>query len=115
MSRLSTTAIATILTVGLTVLGGRAISADKYTVQVPGGLAFSEFRGYERLASHLDQRQQRQVCRDFGESSYDGRSSGGRARQRQAFPGWGQDGENSLEPQNTRSVSWPAEGSRYPS
>jgi hypothetical protein len=29
-------------------LGGRAISAqDKYTVQVPGGLAFSEFRGYE--------------------------------------------------------------------
>ena len=31
-----------------TVLVGRAISAqDKYTVQVPGGLAFSEFRGYE--------------------------------------------------------------------
>jgi hypothetical protein len=30
------------------VLGGKAISAqDKYTVQVPGGLAFSEFRGYE--------------------------------------------------------------------
>ena len=32
----------------LAVLGGRAISAqDKYTVKVPGGLAFSEFRGYE--------------------------------------------------------------------
>lgn len=30
------------------VLGGSAISAqDKYTVQVPGGLAFSEFKGYE--------------------------------------------------------------------
>jgi Cytochrome P460 len=30
------------------VLGGRAISAqDKYTVQVPGELAFSKFRGYE--------------------------------------------------------------------
>src|ERR1700692_4922255 len=30
------------------VLGGRAISAqDKYTQQVPNGLAFSEFRGYE--------------------------------------------------------------------
>src|ERR1700739_2546731 len=28
--------------------GGRAISAqDKYTLQVPGGLAFAEFRGYE--------------------------------------------------------------------
>ena len=30
------------------VVGGTAISAqDKYTVQVPNGLAFSEFRGYE--------------------------------------------------------------------
>ncbi len=30
------------------VLAGVAISAqDKYTVKVPGGLAFSEFRGYE--------------------------------------------------------------------
>ena len=28
--------------------GGRAISAqDKYTLKVPNGLAFSEFRGYE--------------------------------------------------------------------
>jgi Cytochrome P460 len=34
--------------VWLAVLGGLAISAqDKYTVQVPNGLAFSEFRGYE--------------------------------------------------------------------
>jgi hypothetical protein len=32
----------------LAVLGGLALSAqDKYTVKVPGGLAFSEFRGYE--------------------------------------------------------------------
>jgi len=30
------------------ILGGLAIYAqDKYTVKVPGGLAFSEFRGYE--------------------------------------------------------------------
>jgi hypothetical protein len=37
-----------ITTVVLAVLGGATISAqDKYTVQVPGGLAFSEFRGYE--------------------------------------------------------------------
>ena len=37
-----------IIAVVLAVLGGRAISAqDKYTVQVPNGLAFSEFRGYE--------------------------------------------------------------------
>ena len=37
-----------ILTVSFAVLAGMAISAqDKYTVKVPGGLAFSEFRGYE--------------------------------------------------------------------
>ena len=30
------------------VVGGIALAAqDKYTLQVPGGLAFSEFRGYE--------------------------------------------------------------------
>ena len=32
----------------IAVAGGAAISAqDKYTLEVPGGLAFSEFRGYE--------------------------------------------------------------------
>jgi hypothetical protein len=37
-----------ITTVVLAVSGGSAISAqDKYTLKVPGGLAFSEFRGYE--------------------------------------------------------------------
>jgi hypothetical protein len=41
------------LTIGITtgwlaVLGGLAHSApDKYTVKVPGGLAFSDFKGYE--------------------------------------------------------------------
>ena len=37
-----------VTTVWLAVLGGYAMSAqDKYTVKVPGGLAFSEFKGYE--------------------------------------------------------------------
>ena len=37
-----------IIAIVLAVFGGRAISAqDKYTVQVPNGLAFSEFKGYE--------------------------------------------------------------------
>jgi hypothetical protein len=40
--------LAVVLAVVLAVLTGVAISAqDKYTVKVPGGLAFSEFRGYE--------------------------------------------------------------------
>src|SRR6476620_2909741 len=34
--------------IALTVLGGLTLAAqDKYTVQVPDGLAFSAFRGYE--------------------------------------------------------------------
>jgi Cytochrome P460 len=37
-----------IVTALVSILGGSPISAqDKYTVKVPGGLAFSEFRGYE--------------------------------------------------------------------
>ena len=37
-----------IVTALVSTLGGSAMSAqDKYTVKVPGGLAFSEFRGYE--------------------------------------------------------------------
>jgi hypothetical protein len=36
------------VTAVLTALGGTAFSAqDKYTLQTPNGLAFSEFRGYE--------------------------------------------------------------------
>ena len=48
--RMRTIAIVTVL---VSALGGSAMSAqqDKYTVKVPGGLAFSEFRGYE--AWHL--------------------------------------------------------------
>jgi hypothetical protein len=37
-----------IVATSLAVLGGRAISAqDRYSLQVPGGLAFADFRGYE--------------------------------------------------------------------
>src|SRR5499426_3778225 len=40
--------LAVIIAVVLAVLAGVAIAAqDKYNVRVPGGLAFSEFRGYE--------------------------------------------------------------------
>ena len=37
-----------LVTIGLALAGGVAISApNKYTLKVPGGLAFSEFKGYE--------------------------------------------------------------------
>ena len=48
MNRKSMLTIGIVATVWLAVLAGRATSAqDKYTVKVPGGLAFSEFKGYE--------------------------------------------------------------------
>jgi len=41
-------AAAAIFGIALAVLGGKAFSAqDKYTLRVPDGLAFSDFRGYE--------------------------------------------------------------------
>ena len=44
--------VVTIIALALAVLGGRSSSAqekqDKYTLQVPGGLAFSEIKGYEQ-------------------------------------------------------------------
>ena len=47
-SVLATSAAGVAIAAVLAILDGRAISAqDKYTVQVPNGLAFSEFRGFE--------------------------------------------------------------------
>src|SRR6202166_2339789 len=47
MKRSSVSAIL-ITSAVVAVLGGRAVSAqDKCTLQIPGGLAFAEFRGYE--------------------------------------------------------------------
>jgi len=41
-------AVMVLIAVALAIYGGGTISAqDKYSVKVPGGLAFSEFRGYE--------------------------------------------------------------------
>jgi Cytochrome P460 len=47
MTRIASS-LAGILALVLAVLGGIALAQqDKYTLKVPGGLAFSEFRGYE--------------------------------------------------------------------
>src|ERR1700733_10620922 len=49
--RTTLSGVMVIVAVGLAVLGGKASSAqdkqDKYSLQIPGGLAFSEIRGYE--------------------------------------------------------------------
>ena len=48
MRRIASCLMVTIAVVLAVAVGGRAMSAqDKYTLQVPNGLAFSEFKGYE--------------------------------------------------------------------
>ena len=48
---LSMAAAGAIAAAALALLGGEAVSADKYKVKVPDGLAFSEFRGFEDWAA----------------------------------------------------------------
>ena len=56
-----------LVTVGLALWGGMAMSAqDKYTVKVPGGLAFAEFRGYEAWQAISTSRNDKVVAVIFG-------------------------------------------------
>src|SRR5262245_19965837 len=65
--RLNVPLMAIILVVMLAVLAGVAISAqDKYTVKVPGGLAFSEFKGYEGWQAISVSRNERVVAMILG-------------------------------------------------
>ena len=57
-------------TVGLGLFAGVAMSApDKYTVKVPGGLAFAEFRGYETWQAIGMSRNDRLVAVILGNST----------------------------------------------
>jgi hypothetical protein len=57
-------------TVGLALWGGVAISAqDKYAVKVPGGLAFSEFKGYEGWHAISMSRNEKVVAMILGNST----------------------------------------------
>ena len=52
---------------GFAALGGVAVSAqDKYTVKVPGGLAFSDFRGYEAWQAISMSRNEKAVAMILG-------------------------------------------------
>ena len=90
-----------IVGVVLVALGGMALAAqDKYTVQVPGGLAFSEFRGYEDwpVVAVSQPEGPRQAQRDRRQSRDDRRLPGRHSRQRQAFPRRLQDREDRWKP-----------------
>jgi len=56
-----------VATIWLALLGAWAVSAqDKYTVKVPGGLAFSDFRGYEAWQAIAVSRNERVMAMILG-------------------------------------------------
>ena len=97
-----------IVTALVSASGGSAMSAqDKYTVKVPGGLAFSEFKGYESWQLISVSQNGPAARRDPRQSRDDRRLQGRHSRQRQAVPRRLQDGEDPLEPE-TRCETFPA-------
>ena len=87
----------------LAALGGIALAAqDRYSVQVPGGLAFSEFRGYEDwqviAASHNGDK----MAIILGNPAMIEAYKSGHSRQRQAFPRRRHDGEDPLDGEEGR-------------
>ena len=85
------------ITGALAAMGGWAIAAqDKYTVKVPNGLAFSEFKGYEDWqAVGPSQTDAQNVMRlILANPVMIQRIQGRRSRQRQALPGGLEDRED---------------------
>jgi hypothetical protein len=79
--------ISGIATLWLAALGGLVISAqDKYTVKVPGGLAFAEFKGYESWQTISISRNERVVAVILGNPAMIQDLSGRHSRQRNAGP-----------------------------
>ncbi len=93
------------LGIAIAVLGGKAFSAqDKYTLRVPNGLAFSDFRGYENwqvvAVSQTEDLLKVMVANPTMIDAYRAR----RSRQRQAFPRRLQDCENRVETEKEHGI-----------
>ena len=79
------------------LLAGIALAAqDRYSLQVPGGLAWSEFKGYEDWQVISVSHNGDKMALDCRESCDDRGLQGGYSRQRQAVPGRRQDGQDPL-------------------
>ena len=97
------------------LVAGVAISAqDKYTVKVPGGLAFSEFRGYEGWPVIAISQNGKAIAVIVGNPVMIDAYQGRRARQWQAVPRRRQDGESPLDPKEAGGVSRSADGAGRP-
>ena len=75
------------LAAGPAALGGLALAAqDRYTVKVPGGLAFAEFRGYENWQLVAVCAQRREARRGLWQSGDDRGFQGGVPATASPFP-----------------------------
>ena len=84
----------------LSVLVALAMAAqDRYTVKVPNGLAFSDFRGYEdwQVVAPSQTDAAKRDESDPGESRDDEGLQGGHSGQRKALPRWLQDCQDRME------------------
>ena len=72
--------------------------AAKYGVKVPNGLAFSEFKGYENWQLISISQDGPAIAAILGNPDDDQGLQGRYSRQRQAVPGWLQDDEDPLGP-----------------
>jgi hypothetical protein len=89
-----------VVAVLLAILGTMALAQqDKYTVRVPGGLAFSEFRGYEAWQVVSISHNGDLLAAALANPVTIRGLRGGHPRQWQAVPRRRQDGENPLEPE----------------
>ena len=95
-----------IATLWLAAVGGRAISAqDKYTVKVPGGLAFSEFKGYEGWQTISISRNEKLVAVILGNPAMIDAYQAGIPGNGKPVPGRRQDGQDPLDTRNRTSSS----------
>jgi hypothetical protein len=97
-----------IIAVSLAVAGGLALAAqDKYTVKVPNGLAFSEFKGYEDWPPIALSHSKELVAVIVGNSiMIDAYRAG--------IPGRRQDGEDPLDSEKERGGAWSTDGAGRP-
>ena len=86
---------------------GVAISAqDKYTVQVPNGLAFSEFRGYEDWAVIAISENGGKIAAILGNPAMIAAYRDGIPGNGKPFPDGAKMAKNSLEPEKAGGVPW---------
>ena len=80
------------------ILAGMALAAqDRYSLAVPGGLAFADFRGYEDWSVIAVSHNGDKLATILGNPAMIEAFKAGHSRQRQAFPRRRQDGEDPLD------------------